>query len=113
MVARGQLWWVDLPDPTGSEPGFTRPALIVQADSFNRSKLATVVIVAIASNLRLANAPGNVMLPKSKSGLTKDSVVNVSQLSTIDKDSLKEPITLLDKATMLQVDEGLAFVLGL
>ena len=113
MVARGQLWWADLPNPTGSEPGFTRPVLIVQAESFNRSKLATVVVTAITSNLHLADAPGNVMLPKIKSGLPKDSVVNVSQLSTIDRDSLKEPITLLDRGTVQQIDEGLALVLGL
>ncbi len=113
MVARGQLWWADLADPAGSEPGFARPVLIVQAESFNRSKLATVVVMAITSNLRLANAPGNVTLPKSKSGLSKDSVANVSQLSTIDKDSLKEPITFLDKVTMRQIDEGLALILGL
>lgn len=113
MVTRGQLWWVDLPDPAGSEPGFTRPALVVQAESFNRSKLSTVVVVAITSNLRLADAPGNVILPKSKSGLSKDSVANVSQLITIDRDSLKEPITLIDKITMGQVDEGLTLVLGL
>lgn len=113
MVARGQLWWADLPNPAGSEPGFMRPVLVVQAENFNRSKLATVVVTAITSNLRLADAPGNVTLPKGKSGLSKDSVVNVSQLSTIDKDSLKEPVSFLDKITMRQVDEGLALILGL
>lgn len=113
MVARGQLWWAELPDTVGSEPGFTRPVLIVQAESFNRSKLTTVVIMAITSNLRLADAPGNVTLPKSKTGLPKDSVANVTQLSTIDRDSLKEPVVFLDKVTMRQIDEGLALVLGL
>lgn len=113
MVARGQLWWAALPTPTGSGPGFTRPVLVMQAESFNRSKLATVVVMAITSNLRIADAPGNVTLSKSKSGLPKDSVANVSQLSTIDRGSLKEPITLLDKVTMRQIDEGLALVLGL
>lgn len=113
MVARGQLWWAELSNPSGSEPGFTRPVLIVQAESFNKSRLATVVIIAITSNLRLAEAPGNVMLPKDKSGLSKDSVANVSQLSTIDRDALKEPVAVLDRITMRQVDEGLALVLGL
>lgn len=113
MVARGQLWWAELPNPSGSEPGFTRPVLIVQAESFNRSKLATVVVVAITSNLRLADAPGNVMLPKNKSSLLKDSAANVSQLSTIDRRSLKEPIASLDRITMQQIDEGLALILGL
>jgi|SRR5882724_4289755 len=113
MVARGQLWWAELPNPSGSEPGFTRPVLIVQAESFNKSRLATVVIIAITSNLRLVEAPGNVMLPKDKSGLSKDSVVNVSQFSTIDRDILKEPIAVLDRLIMQQIDEGLALVLGL
>jgi len=87
--------------------------LIVQAESFNKSRLATVVIIAITSNLRLVEAPGNVMLPKDKSGLSKDSVVNVSQFSTIDRDILKEPIAVLDRLIMQQIDEGLALVLGL
>jgi mRNA interferase MazF len=113
MVARGQLWWAELSEPAGSEPGFTRPVLVVQAESFNRSKLATVVVMAITSNLRLADAPGNVALSRSKSGLPKDSVANISQLSTINRDSLKEPIAFLDKVTIRQIDEGLALVLGL
>lgn len=113
MVIRGQLWWAELPKPTGSEPGFTRPVLIIQAESFNRSRLATVVVMAITSNLQLADAPGNVMLSKNKSGLPKDSVANVSQLSTIDRQTLKEPIAFLDRITMHQIDEGLMLVLGL
>jgi mRNA interferase MazF len=113
VVARGQLWWAELSNPIGSEPGFTRPVLIIQAESFNRSKLATVVVMAINSNLRLVDAPGNVMLPKDKSGLPKDSVANVSQLSTVDRHTLKEPIASLDRITMQQIDEGLTLVLGL
>jgi mRNA interferase MazF len=113
VVTRGQLWWAELSNPVGSEPGFTRPVLIVQAESFNQSRLATVVVIAITSNLRLVDAPGNVMLSKDKSGLPKDSVANVSQLSTIDRHTLKEPIASLDRITMQQIDEGLTLVLGL
>jgi len=113
VVTRGQLWWAELPNPAGSEPGFTRPVLIVQAESFNRSKLATVIVMAITSNLRLKDAPGNVILPKEKTGLSKDSVANVSQLSTIDESILKEPVASLDRITMRQIDDGLTLVLGL
>lgn len=112
MVKRGQVWWAGLPSPAGSEPGFTRPVLVVQADSFNQSRIRTVVVVALTSNMRLAKAPGNVSLPKNKSGLPKDSVANVSQIITLDKDSLTEAIGVLDKLTMHQVDDGIKLVLG-
>ncbi len=113
MVRRGQLWWAELPNPSGSEPGFTRPVLVIQADNFNKSSINTVVVIAITSNMRLAHAPGNVSLPKTKTGLSKDSVANVSQISTLDKDSLTEAIGVLDKLTLHQVDEGVTLVLGL
>ena len=102
-----------IPNPIGSEPGFTRPVLVIQANNFNKSNINTVVVIAITSNMRLANAPGNVSLPKTKTGLSKDSVANVSQISTLDKDSLSEAISILDKLTMHQIDEGITLVLGL
>jgi mRNA interferase MazF len=113
MVKRGQIWWAELPNPTGSEPGFRRPVLVVQADNFNASHINTVVVVAITSNLHLAKAPGNVRLPKAKSSLSKDSVANVSQITTLDKEALTEVVSVLDRLTLQQVDEGLALVLGL
>ncbi|HUD10599.1 MAG TPA: type II toxin-antitoxin system PemK/MazF family toxin [Candidatus Saccharimonadales bacterium] len=112
MVSRGQIWWAELPNPAGSEPGFTRPVLVIQADSFNHSRIGTVVVVAITSNLRLAKAPGNVSLSKSKSGLSKDSVANVSQISTLDKEALTEVIGTVGKLTMQQVDEGIKLLLS-
>jgi mRNA interferase MazF len=112
VVSRGQIWWAELPNPTGSEPGFTRPVLIIQADSFNQSRISTIVVMAITSNLRLAKAPGNVSLPKSKSGLAKDSVANVSQISTLDKEDLTEVIGTVDRLTMQQVDEGIKLLLS-
>lgn len=112
MVKRGQVWWAELPGPTGSGPGFTRPVLVIQADSFNKSRIHTAVVVAITSNLQLSKAPGNVSLSKNKSGLPKDSVANVSQIITLDKDSLTQAVGVLDKLTMHQVDDGIKLVLG-
>ena len=110
---RGQIWWVELPEPAASEPGYRRPVIIVQSDEFNRSLINTVVVVAITSNLRLADAPGNIKLSRAKTGLDRESVANVSQIVTIDKPLLSEQIGQLDKPTMQQLDEGLAVVLGL
>jgi mRNA interferase MazF len=112
-VKRGQIWWAELPEPSASEPGYKRPVIIVQADEFNISRISTVVVVAITSNLRVADAPGNLRLPKSKTGLAKDSVANVSQILTLDKSFLTEQIGQLDKVTAQQLDEGLQLVLSL
>jgi mRNA interferase MazF len=109
----GQVWWAELPEPKASEPGFRRPVVIVQSDVFNKSRIGTVVVIAITSNLRLADAPGNVKLAKSKTGLDRDSVANISQILTLDKQFLSEQIGLLDTLTVQQIDEGLALVLGL
>jgi mRNA interferase MazF len=113
MVSRGQIWWVDLSEPLGSEPGYTRPVTIVQADTFNRSRIGTVVAVVITSNLRLAEAPGNVLLLADKTGLKKDSVVNVSQIITIDKQALRERAGELDTKTMRLIDDGMRLALAL
>ena len=111
--ARGEIWWADLPTPKGSEPGFKRPVLIVQSDHFNRSRIQTVLAVVLTSNLRLANAPGNVLLAASKTGLPKDSVANVSQVITIDKSSLLEMAGKLENVPMGAVEDGLKVILGL
>ena len=110
---RGQVWWAELPEPKASEPGYKRPVIVVQADAFNKSRINTVVVVAVTSNLRLADAPGNVRLTKTKTGLDRESVANVSQILTLDKQFLSEQVGQLDALTMQQVDEGLALILGL
>ena len=79
VIRRGEIWWADLPEPTGSEPGYRRPVMVVQSDDFNRSRIATTVVVAVTSNLNLVQMPGNVLLPKKATGLAKDSVANVSK----------------------------------
>jgi mRNA interferase MazF len=113
VVERGAIWWADLAEPRGSEPGFRRPLLIVQADAFNRSRIQTVVAVVLTSNLRLVEAPGNVLIPARVSGLPKDSVANVSQVITIDRDFLLEPAGKLDAKSLRQVEDGLRLVLHL
>jgi mRNA interferase MazF len=112
VIAQGEVWWADLQDPAGSEPGFRRPVVIVQGDSFNRSRLATVVCVALTSNLRWADAPGNVRLPAKVTGLPKDSIANVSQIITLDRASLTERIGVLTDQKLELVLLGIDLVLG-
>jgi mRNA interferase MazF len=112
-VNRGEIWWASLPNPSGSEPGYQRPVLIVQADEFNRSRIGTVICSAITSNINLANAPGNVRLSTRVSGLPKTSVVNVSQVITLDKQRLGERVNALDARTMCEIEAGLRLVLSL
>jgi len=89
---RGEIWWANLPDPVGSEPGYRRPVLVVQDDTFTQSRISTVIVVIITSNIQLAEAPGNVLLLQEVTGLSKDSVANVSQILTVDKTFLFECI---------------------
>ncbi|HWZ44953.1 MAG TPA: type II toxin-antitoxin system PemK/MazF family toxin [Candidatus Saccharimonadales bacterium] len=112
-MVRGEIWWADLPDPRRSEPGFRRPVLVVQANSFNRSRIQTVVVAVISSNLRLAEAPGNLLLPAQATGLPRDSVVNVSQLLTLDRAFLTEHAGTLPGRLQAEVDAGLRLVLQL
>jgi len=112
VVSRGEIWWVDLADPAGAEPGFTRPVLVVQSNAFNRSRIGTVIVVALSSNMRLAAAPGNVSLSPRKSGLPKESVANLSQIITLDKQSLREKAGELSQKTMQLIDEGIRLVLA-
>jgi mRNA interferase MazF len=109
----GSVWWVDLGEPRGSEPGFVRPALIISADSYNRSAIATVTVAVITSNFRLAAAPGNVRLGASEAGLPKESVVNVTQVATVDKAALIELAGELDDERMAEVATGLRKALAL
>lgn len=113
VTNRGEIWWANLPEPTGSGPGFRRPVLIIQSDKFNHSKINTVVILIISSNLRLAEADGNVLITAKQSGLSKDSVINVSQIFTIDESLLDEYVETLSEWKMEQVDKGLRLVLSL
>jgi mRNA interferase MazF len=113
VIERGQIWWVDLGEPAGSEPGFRRPVLIVQSDAFNRSGLRTVVAVALTSNLRLVAAPGNVLLPAKAAGLSKDSVANVSQIITLDRQFLTEPAGRIRGRLLEDIEAGLSLVLDL
>lgn len=113
VVERGAVWWADLPDPHGSEPGFRRPVLIVSAEAFNRSRLQTVLAVALTTNLSLVAAPGNVLIPGKAAGLSRDSVANVTQIITLDRDFLCEPAAKLPPKLLHQVDSGLRLALGL
>ena len=112
-MRRGDIYWADLGTPTGSAPGKRRPVLIVQADSFNTSRIGTVVAAVVTANKQLAAAPGNVALPKRDSKLPKDSVVNVSQVVTLDKTMLETRISSLATETMTEVSAGLRLVLEL
>jgi mRNA interferase MazF len=112
-LQRGEIWWADLPEPRRSEPGYRRPVLVIQANSFNRSRIQTTVVAAITTNVELAEAPGNVLLPARSAGLTRDSVVNVSQLLTLDRSFLTEHAGTLPPRLQRSVDEGLRTVLQL
>jgi len=111
VVRRGEIWWASLPDPTGSGPGFRRPLIIVQSDAFTRSRIRTIIACVITSNLKLAAAPGNVLLPYKSTGLSKDSVANVSQLITVDKSLCTEKVGKITAKQMQQLEEGLRLVL--
>jgi mRNA interferase MazF len=112
-MRRGEIWWASLPDPRGSELGYRRPVLIVQADAFNQSAIQTVIAAAITSNLRLAAAPGNIILRRRESRLSNDSVVNVSQLVTLNKRLLVDRVGRIPLARIREVEDGLRLVLSL
>jgi mRNA interferase MazF len=111
-VAQGDVWWADLPEPSGSGPGFRRPVVVVQGDALNRSHIATVVCVPLTSNLKWAAAPGNVLLPSRVTGLPKESVANVSQVMTLDKTDLTERTGKLVRPMLALVLSGIDVVLG-
>ena len=110
---RGDLWWATLPLPIGSGPGGRRPVVIIQDDSFTLSRIRTLIIVVVSSNLGLANARGNVLLPSHSSGLTRDSVANVSQILTVDKTLLTDFVATLPQALINKIDDGLRMVMKL
>lgn len=110
-MRRGELWWADLGLPVGSAPGYRRPVLVVSSDRFNSSRLATVVVAAVTSNLRLGDAPGNVVVDEP--ALARLSVVNVTQLLAIDRRLLEERIAMLPRTLLRHVDHGLRLSLAL
>jgi mRNA interferase MazF len=112
-VRRGEVWWAELPEPVASEPGFRRPVLVVQSDHFNRSRIRTVIAVVLTTNLRLADAPGNVTFSKEDTALPADSVANVSQIVTLDKTFLTERVSRISDRIMMSVEEGIRTVLAL
>ena len=113
VIHRGEIWWASLPTPKASEPGYRRPVVVVQSDAFNRSRIGTIVAVAITSNTALAAAPGNVLLSRRASGLPKPSVVNASQVITLDRSMLTERVRFLSSAEIKSIEGGLRLVLGL
>lgn len=112
VISQGDVCWAELDEPAGSAPGFRRPVVIVQGDALNRSKLATVVCVALTSNLKWAEAPGNVLLPARSTGLPKDSVANVTQLVTLDRGSLTDRSGRLSRKQLALVLSGIDVILG-
>ncbi|MGB5283997.1 MAG: type II toxin-antitoxin system PemK/MazF family toxin [Polyangiales bacterium] len=112
MISQGDIWWAELGAPAGSAPGFRRPVVVVQGNSFNRSRIATVVCVPLTSNLRWAEAPGNVLLPARATRLAKNSVANVSQLLTLDRGLLAEHVGKLSARRVETILSGIDVVLG-
>jgi len=112
VVSQGDVVWAEIPVPSGSEAGYRRPVVVVQGEAFNRSSIATVVCVPLTSNLRWADAPGNVPLPRKSTGLAKDSVANVSQIITIDRGFLGRRVGKISKGELQSVLDGIDVVLG-
>jgi mRNA interferase MazF len=112
VISQGDVWWADLPPPAGSGPGFRRPVVVIQGDALNRSRIATVVCVPLSSNLRWVDAPGNALLTARMTGLSKDSVANVSQIVTLDKALLTEHVGKLSATKVQLVLSGVDVVLG-
>jgi len=113
MVNRGEIWWAELPDPIKSEPGYRRPLVIIQSNSFNRSKINTVICTILTSNMKLEEAPGNFVLSAKSTGLMKDSILNISQIITIDKTFLIEKVGDLTNKQLKKLEEGLKLVLSI
>lgn len=112
VISQGEIWWADLPPPAGSGPGFRRPVVVVQGEAFNRSRIATVVCVPLTSNVKWSLAPGNVRLPARLTGLAKDSVANVSQIVSLDRDLLTTRVGKLPRTKLELVLSGIGIVLG-
>lgn len=112
VISQGDIWWADLPSPAGSGPGFRRPVVVVQGDALNQSRIGTAICVPLTSNLKWSGAPGNVLLASKTTGLGKDSVANVSQILTIDRELLTECAGKISRARVQLILAGLDVVLG-
>jgi len=112
VMSQGEVWWADLPAPSGSGPGYRRPVVVIQGDALNRSRIATVLCVPLTSNLRWQDAPGNVLLNSRITGLPQDSVANVSQLVTLDRDALTDCVGKLPRAKFQLILAGIDVILG-
>ena len=113
MIRRGEIWWADLAEPRGSEPGYRHPVLVLQRDEVNASQINTVVVCLLTSNVALARAPGNTLLRRRRTGLRHDSVANASQIATLNKSDLEELVGAVPPELMDEVDEGLRWFLNL
>jgi mRNA interferase MazF len=111
VISQGEIWWADLAEPVGSEPGYPRPVVVIQGDTANRSRLGTAICIALTGNLNWADAPGNVFLPARLTGLPRDSVANVSQVLTVDKTVLRDCIGKLSRNKIELILSGLDSVL--
>jgi len=110
-MIKGEIWWANLPDdPYGSEPAKRRPVLIIQNDAFNRSEINTVICAMITSNMKLVHIPGNIMLEKGVSGLDKTSVINFSQIATIDRTRLTKQVSMLSKDIFEKINESIRHI---
>ena len=112
VIAQGEVWWADIGEPIGSAPGYRRPVVVVQCDALNRSRIGTVVCVPLTSNLKWANAPGNVLLKAGATGLPKDSVANVALIVALDKGQLTELAGRLPRRQLDAILAGIDVVLG-
>ena len=112
MISQGEIWWADLPEPSASEPGYRRPVVVAQCDAFNRSRIRTVVCIPLTSNLRWADAPGNVLLDEGATGLPKASVANVSQIATLEREWLTDKVGELPEEKLQLVLFGIDILLG-
>ncbi|MFW6169533.1 MAG: type II toxin-antitoxin system PemK/MazF family toxin [Planctomycetota bacterium] len=112
VIAQGEVWWADIGEPIGSAPGYRRPVVVVQCDAINRSRIGTVVCVPLTSNLKWANAPGNVLLKAALTGLPKDSVANVSLIVALDKRQLTEHSGKLPRRPLETIFAGIDVILG-
>lgn len=112
VISQGEIWWADLPSPTGSGPGFRRPVVVVQGDALNQSRIGTAICIPLTSNLKWSDAPGNVFLASKTTGLAKDSVANVSQILTLDRELLTECAGRISSARVHLILAGLDVVLG-
>lgn len=112
VISQGEVWWADLGDPVGSEPGYRRPVVVIQGDALNRSRIATVVCIPLTRNLKWANAPGNLVLKSEITGLPEDSVANVSQIVALDRDQLTERVGKIGSRQVESILNGVDVILG-